>query len=241
MSPRDVEQPDDFTLEATPEMCCYCFDVLVQQLVSNSYSSSTSQQQPSPDYLQNLPKTATSPLFITWEKQNGGDPPYTLRGCIGTLSPRPLSSAIGEYALTAALRDRRFDPIRPDEIKELRVAVSLLVKYEPCDHVHDWEIGTHGILIKFTDGPDVGEYSATYLPEVAKEQGWTQVDAVKSLIRKSGYNGQIHDELLLRIRCTRYQSSKHRVTYPHYVESIGGTDPLVSAGVPDKKRWCFSL
>jgi uncharacterized protein (TIGR00296 family) len=128
-----------------------------------------SQKQQS-NYLQGLPKSASTPLFITWEKQRRNA--YVLRGCIGTLAPRPLSSAIGEYALTAALRDRRFEPIDSQEISELRVAVSLLVQYEECNHVHDWEVGLHGILIKFTDGPTANEYSATYLPEVAKEQGY---------------------------------------------------------------------
>lgn len=172
-SPRDIEESDEasFVLEATPEMCCYCFDILVKQLVSHDFDS-TKQQQRTPDFLQTLPKTASSPLFITWEKEDGDR--YALRGCIGTLSPRPLTSAIGEYALTAALRDRRFDPIRPDEIRELRVAVSLLVKYEQCDHVHDWEVGVHGILIRFTDGL-TADYSATYLPEVAKEQRYVKV------------------------------------------------------------------
>jgi uncharacterized protein (TIGR00296 family) len=173
-SPHDVEQPDGLVLEATPEMCCYCFDVLLRQL-GVPIEEGTQQQQEELMYLQGHAKTASTPLFITWEKQrNAAQQAYVLRGCIGTLSPRPLSSAIGEYALTAALRDRRFEPMRVEEIKELRVAVSLLVQYEQCDHVHDWEVGVHGILIKFTDGPAVNEYSATYLPEVAKEQGYVR-------------------------------------------------------------------
>jgi AMMECR1 domain-containing protein len=35
---------------------------------------------------------------------------------------------------------------------------------------HDWEVGKHGILISFTDKGGTN-YSATYLPEVAHEQG----------------------------------------------------------------------
>lgn len=56
---------------------------------------------------------------------------------------------IGDYALTSALKDCRFDPVSLDEVKHLRVAVSLLVKYEECS---DWNVGTHGIIINFHDG-----------------------------------------------------------------------------------------
>lgn len=40
-----------------------------------------------------------SPLFVTWSKiSRFGD--YRLRGCIGTLQPRHLHTALREYALT---------------------------------------------------------------------------------------------------------------------------------------------
>ena len=41
-----------------------------------------------------------SPLFVSWHKTSrlGGDP--RLRGCIGTLEPRPLHTAVRDYALT---------------------------------------------------------------------------------------------------------------------------------------------
>lgn len=51
---------------------------------------------------------------------------------------------------------------------------------------------------------------------------WTQVEAVKSLVRKAGYQGEIGKDIPEnKIYCTRYQSSKHRVTYEDYVRSIG--------------------
>ena len=94
---------------------------------------------------------------------------FELRGCIGTLAPRPLRTAIGEFALTSAFRDGRFNPIAKHELPHLRVAVSLLVNYEECSHIHDWVIGVHGIIITFRHGS--ADYSATYFPEVAQEQG----------------------------------------------------------------------
>lgn len=63
------------------------------------------------------------------------------------------------------MNDTRFSPIKLSELKDLDVAVSLLVDYEPCSAL-DWQVGTHGIIIKYKGR------SAVFLPEVAEEQGW---------------------------------------------------------------------
>jgi len=159
-SPHDIEESDPFVLQANPEMCHYCFAVLLHHFNSTA-------DPPSPDF--SVDESSSSPLFVTWEKRKGHR--YILRGCIGTLSPRLLKVAIGDYALTAALRDRRFNPIQPAELSELRVGVSLLVNYETCENVYDWEVGVHGIIITFIDAIETSEYTATFLPEVAQEQG----------------------------------------------------------------------
>ena len=156
---------------------------------------------------------------------------YDLRGCIGTLTKRNLQHALSEFAITSALHDRRFDPISIHELPMLRVGVSLLVKYEVCQDCLDWVVGVHGIIIKFGSNNNTGEqYSATYLPEVAKDQSWNQKEAVVSLIRKAGYHGHVTNELLSSIHCTRYQSSKFRVSYQDYVMMMhAGKDPLLNS------------
>ena len=117
------------------------------------------------------------PMFITLKKGkddgNGGGGGQ-LRGCIGTLSHKPLA-AMRDYVHSSAFRDRRFKPLQQNELVDLQVCVSLLVNYEEASHCYDWVVGIHGILIHFDD-PDLDkQYSATYLPEVAAEQGWSQV------------------------------------------------------------------
>jgi uncharacterized protein (TIGR00296 family) len=161
---------------------------------------------------------------------------YDLRGCIGTLAKRNLQQALSEFAITSALHDRRFDPISIHELPMLRVGVSLLVKYELCQDCFDWVVGVHGIIIKFggnsnkNNNTGTEQYSATYLPEVAKDQSWNQKEAVVSLIRKAGYHGHITNELLSSIHCTRYQSSKFRVSYQEYVMTMhAGKDPLLNS------------
>lgn len=48
----------------------------------------------------------------------------------------------------------------------------------------EWEIGLHGIIINFSDPYNGARLNATYLPEVAQEQGWTKLEALQSLVRK---------------------------------------------------------
>jgi len=76
--------------------------------------------------------------------------------------------------------------------------------------------------------------SATFLPEVAQQQGWTQNETIAQLVRKAGYHGELTADLLAAIHCTRYQSSKHRLTYDAYIEIIG-KDPLRGNANADEK------
>ena len=96
--------------------------------------------------------------------------------------------------------------------------MSLLVCYEECQHAYDWIVGIHGIIISFTTNGR--HYNATYLPEVSKQQGWTQQEAIESLVRKAGWNGRIQEPIIQSIKCTRYQSSKEHMVYEEYVRRL---------------------
>jgi uncharacterized protein (TIGR00296 family) len=152
-------------------MCRYCFDVIIQDLFeTNAVTTQSLTSTRPPPFMEGLLPTTECPLFITWDKkENASSADYRLRGCIGTLVPRPLATAIGDFALSSAFRDQRFTPIRAEEVPSLRVGVSLLINVEVCSDVYDWQVGVHGIIIKFyIDGQ---QFSGTYLPEVAKDQG----------------------------------------------------------------------
>lgn len=56
------------------------------------------------------------------------------------------------------------------------------------------------------------EYGATFLPEVAPEQGWDHEKTLKSLIRKAGYHGN-YKEVLDKIVVTTYESTRFKITY----------------------------
>jgi AMME syndrome candidate gene 1 protein len=59
--------------------------------------------------------------------------------------------------------------------------------------------------------------SATYLPEVAPDQGWEHIDAIDSAIRKAGWNGRISEDLRRSLRVRRYQSRKCVVGWDEFV------------------------
>jgi len=208
-------------VSANREMVVYCFDTLV--------SHYNSEQPPPPSF-----DDGQHPLFVTWKKLvNGGEP--RLRGCIGTLEARALINGFKDYALTSALRDRRFPPIQAKELPFLECTVSILTNYETALDYLDWEVGKHGIIIEFTDPDSNTRRSATYLPDVAANEGWTVIEAIDSLMRKAGYNGTITEALRKRIKLTRYQSTlfkMHYSDYLAYVKSTRGSAPVIAGAKP---------
>ncbi|XP_022412362.1 AMME syndrome candidate gene 1 protein isoform X1 [Monodon monoceros] len=192
--------PSSRKMVVSAEMCCFCFDVLYCHLYG--------YQQPRTPRFTNEPY----PLFVTWKI--GRD--KRLRGCIGTFSAMNLHSGLREYTLTSALKDSRFPPMTRDELPRLFCSVSLLTNFEDvCDYL-DWEVGVHGIRIEFINEKG-SKRTATYLPEVAKEQGWDHIQTIDSLLRKGGYKAPITNEFRKTIKLTRYRSEKMTLSYAEYL------------------------
>ena len=187
----DDVNPSDLKL-----LCVYAFDVLISAL--------TKQQIPSV-FPQTL-KSKQFPLFVTWTT----GPNKNLRGCIGTFQSDNLESNLKEYALTAAFKDSRFRPIKVEEIQNLNVGISLLTNFEKAKNCYDWEIGKHGIQIKF-----LKYYRATFLPEVAVEHKMDKETTLRELVIKSMYKGKLED-VIDQIETTRYQSKKIFMSYNEY-------------------------
>lgn len=115
----------------------------------------------------------------------------------------------------SALRDRRFDPITLAEVPSLRCTVSLLHSFEPGASWDDWEVGTHGITIEFSDPASGTRRSSTFLPEVATHEGWDRRITLEHLVRKAGCAVGA-GAVLNRIKLTRYQSATCTLTYDEY-------------------------
>ena len=91
--------------------------------------------------------------------------------------------------------------------------MSLLTEFEDCEHPLDWEVGKHGIEIDFNHNSR--NYGATFLPEVAHEQGWDQKHTLKYLVNKAGYSGKL-EAVIEKIKTKRYQSIKTYLSYSEY-------------------------
>ncbi|KAL6754054.1 AMMECR1 domain-containing protein [Haematococcus lacustris] len=197
---------------ASVDHCLYAFSVLDAELQGSAVVGP------------NFPD-AVSALFVTWNIQHSSGE-WRLRGCIGTLEPRQLRPALRDYALISALRDSRFAPVTRRELSQLCCKVSLLSCFEVAADWQDWVVGTHGIIIEFSDPESGCRRSATFLPDVPPEQGWSVRDTLDALLRKAGFRGQVSASLLARIKLTRYQSSIASLTHEEYVRVRGEVQQL---------------
>ncbi|KAF9368652.1 AMME syndrome candidate protein 1 protein [Podila verticillata] len=191
----------------TKEHCFHCFDVIIAHLESKWKED---VKHPVATF-----EDGAFPLFVTWSKKDNDEGELELRGCIGNFSAMPLRTGLTQYALLSAFNDHRFSPIEHQEIHALVCGVSLLHSFEDGIDYLDWEIGKHGIRIEFVDHRGKRQ-SSTYLPEVALEHKWTKEHAIRSLVRKGGFQGQVTDTFLLQVKLQRYQSDKLQVPFREY-------------------------
>lgn len=124
--------------------------------------------------------TRSQACFVTLTKRGA------LRGCIGNLMPQhALYRGVIQNAVSAALRDPRFPPVRPDEVAQLEIEISVLTVPEPLafaspeDLLDQLQPQRDGVILQ------IGSRAATYLPQV-----WSQlpdkVRFLESLAEKAG-------------------------------------------------------
>ncbi len=112
--------------------------------------------------------------FVTLRKE------HELRGCVGSIeTTKPLYETVRECAVAAALRDFRFQPVRPDELPHLHLEVSVLSPLSDIevDHI---EVGRHGLLISHEGRRGL------LLPQVAVEWNWDREQFLDATARKAG-------------------------------------------------------
>jgi AmmeMemoRadiSam system protein A len=99
--------------------------------------------------------------FVTLTKKG------QLRGCIGYIEGiKPLFEAVMDNAKNAALEDPRFPQVRPAELADIKVEVSVLTKPVPLDYKTPEDL-----LAKLVPGEDgiiltKGYHQSTFLPQV---------------------------------------------------------------------------
>jgi len=90
-----------------------------------------------------------------------------LRGCIGRFENNgSLAATVCEVAVSSAT-DRRFAPVKPGELDNLSVEISVLSPLRKIDSPSEIVLGKHGIFIR------KGWSTGTFLPQVAPKYGWS--------------------------------------------------------------------
>lgn len=126
--------------------------------------------------------------FVTLEKED------RLRGCIGSIiAHQPLVNDLVNNAKNAAFKDYRFKPVSQDEVKDLKVAISILTHPEKIEFKSEKDLlkkisaKKDGIIIKD------GNHQAVYLPSV-----WEQLpeksEFLNSLKVKAGLSEDYFSE-----------------------------------------------
>ena len=104
-----------------------------------------------------------------------------LRGCVGQVaSSESLVSTVAHCAKAAALEDPRFDPVRPDEISEIAIELSVL---SPLERIAPEQIqaGIHGLMVSR------GSQRGVLLPQVATQFRWSGRRLLEETCVKAGF------------------------------------------------------
>jgi AmmeMemoRadiSam system protein A len=113
--------------------------------------------------------------FVTLKKNEN------LRGCIGYIeAKKPLYKTVAEMAMAAAFNDPRFPPLKPDELKDVNLEISVLSPLKEIDDVKEIEVGIHGLYIT------KGFHSGLLLPQVANEYNWDRLTFLEETCHKAG-------------------------------------------------------
>lgn len=112
--------------------------------------------------------------FVTIKQQG------QLRGCIGSFTaPTPLWQTVREMAVSAATKDPRFYPMKPADLHEFQLEISVLTPLTQIQSPDEIHVGTHGLyLIK-------GQNHGVLLPQVATEHGWDRDTFLRQTCRKA--------------------------------------------------------
>jgi hypothetical protein len=104
-----------------------------------------------------------------------------LRGCIGRIQPDgPLPWVLGGVTLQSALRDPRFPPVTASQLSELEIEISLLTPLRKVSSPFEIVPGRDGVVLQKSGR------SSVFLPQVAREEGWTRDEMLDQLAVKAG-------------------------------------------------------
>ncbi len=107
----------------------------------------------------NTPRGAFVTLYVN----------HKLRGCVGRFDATlPLWKVVQLMAVAAANQYYRFRKVEPDELSQLEIQISVLTPLKRIKSIDEFIPGKNGIYMK------KGNYTGTFLPQVATKTGWSK-------------------------------------------------------------------
>ena len=117
---------------------------------------------------------APAGAFVTLHRRS------QLCGCIGQIvASDSLAATVVRCAIGAATKDPRFRPVRPEELVELEIELSVLSALEPI-RPEAVEVGRHGLVVVRD------QQRGVLLPQVATEHHWTRERFLEEACAKAG-------------------------------------------------------
>ncbi len=176
-----------------------------------------SPPEPSEDEVSE-PLRGAQGCFVTLKREG------RLRGCIGSIFPQePLYHAVISRSTAAALYDRRFPPVRPDELERIKIEISVLSLPQrlecgsPEELLEKLRPGVDGVVLR------VGPRQATYLPQVW-EQFSDKEQFLNHLAEKAGLAASAWRDEKARVLVYQVEAFEEEQTAePHAAE--GSTSP----------------
>lgn len=155
---------------------------LLLQLARNSIQTAIQKGRrlPTVQSLSPLLREKRGTFVTLWEGE--------LRGCIGFPYPvKPLAEAVQEAAVSAALQDPRFPPLRAEELARVEIEISVLTvpKATTPDQIR---VGIHGLIAS------KGSRSGLLLPQVAMDYQWDAQTFLEQTCVKAGLSSDAWKE-----------------------------------------------
>jgi AmmeMemoRadiSam system protein A len=121
-----------------------------------------------------------------------------LRGCIGTFGPqqRNVAGEVIVNAISAATQDPRFDPVTPDELKDLDYSVDVLTRPESVLDKSELDPKKYGVIV------EAGWRRGLLLPDL---EGVDSANDQIDICRQKGGIGPKEPVQLYRFEVKRYK------------------------------------
>jgi uncharacterized protein len=113
-------------------------------------------------------------LFVTLFKKG------EVRGSMGLLeSTTFLPETLFDAAQTAATHDARFPPVKPEEIEDLELQVTLLSEIKKLRDPENLDVKSMGLIVSR------GEKQGVLLPKVAQQNNWNSEQFLEATCEKA--------------------------------------------------------